>query len=368
MDQSLNPSESLTTTATDDQLLETKVSDIKLALRKEPEIQNLARAIDERDQIQILEFGKEPAVQISRFSDQILGNMRTTKVEDSGELLKQLGRIMDKFDAKDFQKTSTGFFGKLFKKGEKMVEKLFGKYQTMGQEIDKVYVEISKYQKEMADSTNMLEQMYEQNYQYYLTLEKYIVAGELKVEDLKNNLLPQLEARAASGDQLASMQLDSLRNSIELLETRIYDLEMAKMVSLQTAPQIRLLKRGNTKLIGKINSAFVTTIPIFKNGLIQAVAAKRQKLVADSMSELDRRTNEMLLKNAQNISQQSVDIARLAGGPSIKIETVEESWNIIIKGMQETKAIEEENKRLREEGTRRLEQLQDNFKKIKLQS
>ncbi|OIK15419.1 hypothetical protein BIV60_09715 [Bacillus sp. MUM 116] len=368
MDQSLNPSGSLTTTATDDQLLETKVSDIKLALRKEPEIQNLAHAIDERDQIQILEFGKEPAVQISRFSDQILGNMRTTKVEDSGELLKQLGRIMDKFDAKDFQKTSNGFFGKLFKKGEKMVEKLFGKYQTMGQEIDKVYVEISKYQKEMADSTNMLEQMYEQNYQYYLTLEKYIVAGELKVEDLKNNQLPQLEARAASGDQLASMQLDSLRNSIELLETRIYDLEMAKMVSLQTAPQIRLLQRGNTKLIGKINSAFVTTIPIFKNGLIQAVAAKRQKLVADSMSELDRRTNEMLLKNAQNISQQSVDIARLAGGPSIKIETVEESWNIIIKGMQETKAIEEENKRLREEGTRRLEQLQDNFKKIKIQS
>jgi uncharacterized protein YaaN involved in tellurite resistance len=360
-----NPSSGLTPAGAVDILTETKVSDIKLALRKEPEIQNLARTIDERDQIQVLEFGKEPAVQISRFSDQILNNMRMSKVEDSGELLKQLGRIMDKFDAKDFQKTSGGFFGKLFKKGEKMVEKLFGKYQTMGSEIDKVYIEISKYQHEMVDATNMLEQMYEQNYQYYLTLEKYIVAGEIKVEELKNNQLPQLEARAASGDQMASMQLDSLKNVIELLEQRIYDLEMAKMVSLQTAPQIRLLQRGNTKLIGKINSAFVTTIPIFKNGLIQAMAAKRQKLVADSMAELDRRTNEMLLKNAQNISQQSTDIARLAGGPSIKIETIEESWNIIIKGMQETKAIEEDNKRLRIEGTKRLEQLQDNFKKLK---
>jgi uncharacterized protein YaaN involved in tellurite resistance len=365
MNLSPNPSNSLTTLNQDDKLSETKVSDIKLALRNEPEVQNLARSIDERDQIHILEFGKEPAVQISRFSDQILGNMRTTKVEDSGELLKQLGRIMDKFDAKDFQKTSGGVFSKLFKKGEKIVEKLFGKYQTMGSEIDKVYVEISKYQHEMVNSTTMLEQMYEQNYQYYLTLEKYVVAGEMKAEDLKNNQLPQLEAKAASGDQLASMQLDSLRNAIELLEQRIYDLEMAKMVSLQTAPQIRLLQRGNTKLIGKINSAFVTTIPIFKNGLIQAVAAKRQKLVADSMSELDRRTNEMLLKNAQNISQQSTDIARLAGAPSIKIETIEESWNIIIKGMQETKAIEDENKRMREEGTKRLEQLQENFKKIK---
>lgn len=360
-----NQSSGMMPISDNDRLSETKASDIKLALRKEPEVQNLVRTIDERDQIQVLEFGKEPAVQISRFSDQILSNMRTTKVEDSGELLKQLGRIMDKFDAKDFQKSSGGIFGKLFKKGEKMVEKLFGKYQTMGSEIDKIYVEISKYQHEMVDSTNMLEQMYEQNYQYYMTLEKYIVAGEMKVEELKNNQLPQLESRVASGDQLASMQLDSLKNAIELLEQRIYDLEMAKMVSLQTAPQIRLLQRGNTKLIGKINSAFVTTIPIFKNGLIQAVAAKRQKLVADSMSELDRRTNEMLLKNAQNISQQSTDIARLAGGPSIKIETIEESWNIIIKGMQETKAIEEENKRLRVEGTKRLEQLQENFKRLK---
>jgi uncharacterized protein YaaN involved in tellurite resistance len=367
MNLSPNTSTDLISSNPNDQFSETKVSDIKLALRKEPEVQNLVRTIDERDQIQILQFGKEPAQQISRFSDQILRNMRTTKIEDSGELLKQLGRIMDRFDAKDFEKTSGGFFGKLFKKGEKVVEKLFGKYQTMGNEIDKVYVEISKYQQEMVQSTNMLEQMYEQNYQYYLTLEKYAVAGEMKVEELKNHQLPQLESRAVSGDQLASMQLDSLKNAIELMEQRIYDLEMAKMVSLQTAPQIRLLQRGNTKLIGKINSAFVTTIPIFKNGLIQAVAAKRQKLVADSMSELDRRTNEMLLRNAQNISQQSTDIARLAGSPSIKIETIEESWNIIIKGMQETRAIEEENKRLREEGTKRLEQLQENFKKIKQQ-
>lgn len=367
MNQLPNTSANLMDSKPDELLTETKVPDIKLALRKEPEVQNLANSIDERDQIQILEFGKEPAVQISRFSDQILHNMRSTKVEDSGELLKQLGRIMDKFDKKDFEKTSGGVFSKLFKKGEKVVEKLFGKYQTMGSEIDKVYVEISKYQHEMTDATHMLEQMYEQNYQYYLTLEKYVVAGELKVEEMKNHLLPQLESRAASGDQLASMQLDTLRNGIEALEQRVYDLEMAKMVSLQTAPQIRLLQRGNTKLIGKINSAFVTTIPIFKNGLIQAVAAKRQKLVADSMSELDRRTNEMLVRNAQNISQQSVDIARLAGSPSIKIETIEETWNIIIKGMQETKAIEEENKRLRTEGTRRLEQLQENFKNMRQQ-
>ncbi len=176
--------------------------------------------------------------------------------------------------------------------------------------------------------------------------------------------MPALEQKVADGDQMAQMQLETLKNGIQTLEERIYDLEMARMVSLQTAPQIRLLQRGNTKLIGKINSAFVITIPIFKNGIIQAVTAKRQKLVADSMSELDRRTNEMLKRNAQNIANQSTEIAKLSGRPSIKIETIEESWNTILKGMEETKAIEEENKQLRVEGTKRILQLQENIKEV----
>lgn len=349
------------------QLPEIKVSEIKERLREDPEVQKLAATINEKEHMQILTFGKEPAAEVSRFSDQILANMRTTKIEDSGELLKQLGIIMDKFDKKDFEEKPNRFFGKLFNRKGKLAEKLFGKYQTIGQEIDKVYVEISQYEKEMVDATNMLEKMYEQNYNYYLALEKYIVAGEMKLAEIEQNVLPKITEKAAKGDQTAIMELDTLKNSIELLQQRVYDLEMAKMVSLQTAPQIRMLQRGNTKLIGKINTAFVTTIPIFKNGVIQAVSAKRQKLVADAMSELDRRTNEMLLKNAENIAQQSTDIAKLSGQPSIKVETIEQTWDIIIRGLQETKAIEEENKRLRIEGTKRLEQLQDKLQQMKLQ-
>ena len=135
------------------------------------------------------------------------------------------------------------------------------------------------------------------------------------------------------------------------------------MVALLTAPQIRMIQRGNNKLIGKINTAFITTIPIFKNGIIQAVNTKRQKLVADSMAELDRRTNELLKKNAQNIATQSVEVARLSGSSSIKMETLEETWNIISRGMQETQQIEEQNKREREESRKRMATLTENIKK-----
>ncbi|MRX71261.1 toxic anion resistance protein [Bacillus lacus] len=353
--------------SSNEEITETKANEIRLQLRQDPEVVRLSQQIDIKNQMALLEFGKEPAVQISKFSDRILSMIGSTSVTDSGQMLKQLGKIMDKFDKKDFEEKQGGLFSKIFKKGNDMVEKIFGKYQTLGGEIEKVHVEISKYKDEMSRTTLTLEEMYENNIDYYMSLEKYVVAGELKLQEL-NNTLPSYEQKAASGDQMAQLEMDSLKNAIQLLEERIYDLEMARMVALQTAPQIRLLQRGNTKLIGKINSAFVITIPIFKNGVIQAVTAKRQKLVADSMSELDRRTNEMLIRNSKNIANQSVEIAKLAGRPSIKIETIEESWNTIVKGMQETKMIEEENKRIRVDGIKRIEQLQDNIKKISQQA
>jgi len=334
-------------------------NDQKAQLKRNPQVLQLVAKIDPKNQVGLLEFGREPANEISAFTGKILSTIKSSSMEESSELLKQLGKIMDKFDKKDFVEKKS-FIGKIFKKGEKFIEQLFNKYQTMGGEIDKVFVEITKYENEMKKSTTTLEGLYDQNFKYFMELEKYIVAGELKVNQLRQNL-PRVQEKAETGDQLALMELNTLQNAIELLDQRIYDLEMAKQVSYQSAPQIRMLQRGNTKLIGKINSAFVTTIPIFKTGLINAIAAKRQNLVAQSMNELDRRTNEMLLRNANDISKQSVDIARMAGQPSIKIETMEQTWDIIMNGMNETKAIEEENRKMREEGRLRLEALQKKY-------
>ena len=333
---------------------------LKLRLRETAEVQQIMKNIDTNNQISLLEVGKQPAEQISSFANRVLGTMQSSSMEESSKLLGLLGKIMDRFDAKDFVEEK-GFFARVFGKGKNVLDKIFEKYQSMGGEIDKVYIEIKKYENEMKNSTLLLEQLYNENYNYLCELEKYITACEMKVDDLRQNTLPTLEAKVQAGDQMANFELDTLHNAIELLEQRIYDLEMAKQVSFQTAPQIRMLQRGNTKLIAKINSAFVTTIPIFKNSLIQAVAAKRQKLVADSMAELDKRTNEMLLKNATNIANQSKDIARLAGAPSVRLETMEETWSIIMNGLQETKAIEDENARNRELGRKRLEELQHQY-------
>lgn len=342
-----------------------QIAQNQMALKQDPEVHGLAQKIDVKDQIAMLELGKETANGISTFSDKMLATMKASKLEESSVLLNNLNTIMDKFDPKDFtEEKKGGFLTKLFNKGKEQLERIFSKYDSMNKEIDVIYREIQKYEVEMKRNTVDLEELYDQNLNYFQTLSKFIAAIEVKADEVRS-ILPALEQKAQAGDQLAAMEYESMQRAVDLLEQRRYDLEMAQQVSFQSAPQIRLMQQGNNHLIGKINSAFVTTIPIFKQGLIHAVTLQRQKLISNSMSELDRRTNEMLIRNAENISKNSVNIARTAGSPSIKIETIETTWQTIMAGIQETKQIQAETVKNREEGRKRIEKLQLEYEKLK---
>ena len=342
-----------------------QIAQNQLMLKKDPEVHALAKRIDVKDQIAMLELGKETASGISTFSDKMLSTMKSSKLEESSVLLNNLNKIMDKFDPQDFsEEKKGGFISKLFNKGKEQLERFLSKYDSMNKEVDVIYREIQKYEGEMKRNTIDLENLYDQNLNYFQSLSKFVAAIEVKIEDVRSTL-PALEQKAQTGDQLAAMEYETMLRAVELLEQRRYDLEMAQQVSFQSAPQIRLMQQGNNHLIAKINSAFVTTIPIFKQGLIHAVTLKRQKLISDSMVELDRRTNEMLVRNAENISKNSVNIARAAGSPSIKIETIETTWQTIMAGIQETKQIQAETARSREEGRKRIERLQLEYEKLK---
>lgn len=338
----------------------------QLALREEPQVQALASKIDLKNQIAVLEFGKETATGISTFSDRMLATIKSSNIQKSTTMLNNLNKIMDRFDPKDFleQEKKEGFLKRIFNRSKQQLQSILSKYDSLTKEVDAVYNEIQKYEVEMKRNTVELENMYDENLNYFHSLSEHVAAIDVKIDDAKKSL-PPLEARAAENDQTAIMELESIQRGIELLEQRKYDLEMAQQVSFQSAPQIRLMQQGNNHLIGKINSAFVTTIPIFKQGLVHAVTMQRQKLVSDSMAELDKRTNEMLIKNAENVRQNSVSIARQAGTPSISIETIETTWKTIMQGIEETKQIQAETIKNREEGRQRIEQLQLEYEKLK---
>ncbi|GCD11127.1 toxic anion resistance protein [Clostridium tagluense] len=342
--------------------IQKKAISINNQLKVSPQVMQIASNLNIKDANAILEFGNEPAQQISKFADQILNSIKTSSVEDSGVMIKELTSIMKKFDKQDFEESKTSFLGKLFSKPAKAIDKMMGKYKTIGGEIDKIYTQLSGYKVEINNSNLMLENLYNQNFEYYGELEKYIAAGNMIVEKSESGDLPKLESLANNGEQINIINYENFKATLEMLKQRIYDLEMAKMVSLQTAPQIKMIQRGNYKLISKVHSAFIITIPVFKNGIIQAIALKKQKLVADSLAELDRTTNELLMKNAENIRSQSVDIAKLSGGTSVKIETLEKTWNTIMQGIEETRSIEDENKRLREAGIVKLHEMTEKLK------
>lgn len=338
----------------------------QLALRKEPHVVALADKIEIKNQIAVLEFGKETATSISTFSDRMLATIKSSNLEKSTKMMNNLNKIMDRFDPKDFleEEKKQGIIKRLFSRSKQQLQGILSKYDSISKEVDAVFNEIQKYEVEMKKNTVELENMYDENLNYFHSLSEHVAAIEVKVEETKRQL-PALQARAEQGDQEAAMEVDTIQRGIELLEQRQYDLEIAQQVSFQSAPQIRLMQKGNNNLIGKINSAFVTTIPVFKQGLVHAVTMQRQRLVSNSMAELDKRTNEMLVKNAENVRQNSVNIARQAGTSSISIDTIETTWKTIMAGIQETKQIQEETVRDREEGRKRIEQLQLEYEKLK---
>ena len=298
-----------------------------LKLQNSPEVTAIAQQINMNDANTIMSFGSATSQEISKFSDQILHTMEMSKNEDSGALLTSLNKIMDKFDMKDFNEKQQGILSKLFNNAKKSIDALFAKYHTMGEEVDKVYVTLKQYENDIKKSNQLLENMFVKDVEYYEQLGKYIMAGETVLTQLRDNLLPQLQKKAEeSGDRMDQINFENASQAVEILDQRIYDLKLAENVALQSMPMIKSIEFGNNNLIRKINSAFIITMPIFKQCLTQAIMLKRQALQAGAISELDKRTNELLLRNAENTALQSKVTTQLASRGAVDIEMLEKSW------------------------------------------
>lgn len=339
------------------------VQAVALKVQSSTELQVIAKELDFQSANSIMTYGAATALEISQFADRILDNMRATNVEDSGALLIQLNKIMEKFDAQDFEeKKKEGFLDKLFSGAKQSIDALLRKYETMGGEVDKVYQQLKTYERDINQSNQVLDEMFVKNMEYYEVLQKYISAGELALNQFKATDLKALEEKVATNqDQVDQVTLNNMYQALEMVEQRIYDLELAKNVALQSLPQIKLIQRGNYNLMRKINSAFIVTLPIFKQSLTHAIALKRQGVQARAMAALDEKTNELLLKNAQNTALQSKLTAQMASGSSIDVKTLQETWRVIVDGIEETRRIQNEAKEKRLEGTKQLAAIQAEF-------
>ena len=332
------------------------------ALVNSKEVDDIVSTIEVFNLETIASFGSEAAEEISKASDIVLNSMNMSQLDESSEMLTALSKIMSKFDI-DELKEDKGLFGKLFGNLKKQLEKILEKYHTMGGEVDKIYVQLTQYESEIKQANRKLDQMFDANVNYYHDLVKYILAGEQAGKELEAYIAQRQSDFEATGDNAIQLELASLNNSLMMLEQRTQDLRTAENVAMQSIPMIKTMEFSNMNLVRKINSAFIVTLPVFKQALAQAVMLKRQKIQAEAMAELDKKTNEMLIKNARNTVEQSKMTARLASGSSIKIETLETTWRTIVNGIDETRAIQENARKQRTDDAARLETIKQEFLK-----
>ncbi|MCI7349498.1 MAG: toxic anion resistance protein [Ruminococcus sp.] len=338
-----------------------KTEEIKTELARSPEIDKLVSQIDVNNPNSLVKFGNEVAEEISKASDQVLNSLSIAQVNDSGELLTALSKVMDRFDATELDpKSETGLM-KLFSNAKKQLEKILEKYHTMGEDVDKIYVALKKYENEIEQSNVKLETMFNANINYYQELLKYIMAGEQACVELDQYIEEYRQKAAADPTGTSQMDLDNLIHVKDILEQRVMDLKIAENVAMQTVPMLKAMQYSNLNLIRKINSAFIITMPVFKQSLAQAVMLKRQRVMAEGMSALDAKTNELLLKNAENTVYQTKMTTQLASGSSIKVETLEKTWQTIVNGIEETRQIQENCRQQRKEDAIRLQKIKDDY-------
>ena len=324
------------------------------------EIEELTSTIDVGDMTSIVTFGSKAAEEISRASDVVLHSMSLSQLDDSGRMLQMLAKIMDQFNP-DEMRDNPSLLGKLFGNPRRQMEDILAKYHTLGEEVDRIYVQLRQYEGEITQTNRKLEEMFQANVGYFHELEKYIVAGEQGCREIAD-YMDELKARMEqTGDQSISFELQTLSQALNMLQQRTQDLRLAETVALQSIPMIRAIQFSNMNLVRKINSAFIVTLPVFKQALAQAIMLKRQRVQADALSALDRRTNEMLLKNARNTMEQARLTARMANGGAVRADTLETTWRTILDGIDETRRLQQSARAEREQDQERLERIRRDF-------
>ena len=268
--------------------IQTDRQQMEIKLKDSQELDDVVSKIEVYNLESIVSFGADVANEISKCSDVVLNSMNMKQLDDSGEMLTLLAKIMDKFDIEEI-KENPGFLNKLFGGVRKQLDKILAKYHTMGEEVDKIYVKLKQYEGEIKDSNKKLDDIFQTNVNFYHELVKYIMAGEQGIKEIDAYIEQRKADLENTGDNSITFELTTLEQAKIMLEQRTHDLRIAENVAIQSIPMIKTMQFSNMNLVRKINSAFIVTLPVFKQALAQAIMLKRQRIQAEAMAALDEK-------------------------------------------------------------------------------
>ena len=335
----------------------------ELSKAEKKAIDEFNKKIDISDSAQILQYGVAAQEKISKFSDSILEDVKTKNTGEVGDLLANLVSQIKSFD-KDVSGTSKkNFIEKIFNNAKKEFDFIVAKYSKIEKNIDTIEGGLEKDKLQMLKDITVFDTMYEKNLEYFKEISLYIIAGERKIAELREVELPKLKEQAEkSNDQLDVQKVNDMEALINRFEKKIYDLKTTRIISIQMAPQIRMLQNNEAELVEKIQSSITNTIPLWKNQMVLALGINNAKQALKSQQAVSKLTNEMLQKNSETLKQGSIDIARESERAIVDIETLQKTNQDLIETLDEVIKIHEEGRAKRQEAEKTLEDIEKELK------
>ena len=322
-------------------------------------VNDFAQQIDLTNSTMILQYGSAAQKKLSDFSESALASVRTKDLGEVGDMISDLVVELKDFDAEE---ESKGFFG-FFKKGTSRLAGLKAKYDKAEVNVNKIVESLEGHQVQLLKDIALMDQMYERNMANYKELSMYILAGKKKLEDVRQNVLPQMIEKAKqTGAQEDHQAANDMAAFCDRFEKKLHDLELTRMVSLQMGPQIRLVQNNDTLMAEKIQSTITNTIPLWKSQMVLALGMEHSMQAIKAQQEVSQMTNEMLKKNAEKLKMATVATAKESERGIVDIETLQHTNKMLIETLDEVVKIQDEGRAKRREAENTLSFIEGELK------
>ncbi|OIU71427.1 toxic anion resistance protein [Rossellomorea aquimaris] len=320
----------------------------RLPKEQQAKARQLAEQIDYKDYEAILKYGTAAQNQLSSFSHSMLEHVQKRDIGPIGDVLSDLMKKLEQMNPDELNSKQKGIFKKLFRKVSSSIQEVLSKYQKIGSQIDRISVRLEHSQKTLLDDNRLLETLYDKNKDYFQALNIYIAAAEIKRDEIQHTLLPSLRRKAEeSGDELIFQEVNDTMQFLDRLDKRIHDLKLSRQMTIQSAPQIRLIQNTNQALAEKIQASILTAIPLWKNQIAIALTLLNQQKAVTAQKQVSQTTNDLLLKNSEMLKTNSIETARENERGIIDVETLKKTQENLIATIEETLTIQAEGRQKR---------------------
>ncbi|HLR10020.1 MAG TPA: toxic anion resistance protein [Sporosarcina sp.] len=289
----------------------------------------------------VISYGANAQNELSRFSHTMLDHVQSKDVGPVGDILKDLMGKLNEINPEELTEQKQSGIMKLFRKVSKPIQEMMTKYQKLSTQIDRIGVQLEHSKVGLLEDVKMLDQLYDQNKTYFQALNVYIAAAEIKRDELSQEIIPKMRRDAeSSNDQMAIQEVNDMVQFLDRLEKRIYDLQLSRQITIQSAPQIRMIQQTNQTLAEKIQSSIMTSIPLWKNQIAIALTLNKQRKAVESQRLVTETTNDLLVKNSEMLKVNSIETAKENERGLIEVDTLKKTQENLIQTIEETLQIQ----------------------------